>query len=44
MTEEFRSNPTLAAVFHDANSQNADAGDPVEIYMSMAEIGAVLDN
>ena len=36
--------PHLAAVFHDADSQNADAGDPVEIYLEYGrKLEAILD-
>ncbi len=37
--------PHLAAVFHDADSQNADAGDPVEIYIEYGrKLEAILDD
>ena len=37
--------PHLAAVFHDANSKNADSGDPVEIYIEYGrKLEAILDD
>ena len=37
--------PHLAAVFHDADSQNSDAGDPVEIYIEYGrKLEAILDD
>ena len=37
--------PHLAAVFHDANSRNADSGDPVEIYIEYGrKLEAILDD
>lgn len=37
--------PHLAAVFHDADSQNADSGDPVEIYIEYGrKLEAILDD
>ncbi|MAE53546.1 MAG: sugar phosphate isomerase [Opitutae bacterium] len=37
--------PHLAAVFHDANSKNAESGDPVEIYIEYGrKLEAILDD